>query len=244
MKLKTEFKKFLASFFITNFMILYYTSWQFRDSIGESLKRIVYGFFEDYPSFLLGLAFYISAYLIFNIVYVGIHFTSRLFNIKWNKLNTTTFTIVLLLFLYIVNDQLIFYRTNDYRFISYYTPLTAEKINVDSTNFNKYVWSRKAREITIPTEIREESIIFNEDSTFTLTGRMIVLDKFYLFREIFGIGNEYNITCKYKYENTFISDSLDLYCAVQIRDHKLYLNNVFLIPYTRRFKTTADPGGF
>ena len=144
----------------------------------------------------------------------------------------TTSAVAILCFLYVVNSQLIFYSTNEYQFMTHYTPLATKEVNIDSTNFYKFDWSRKAVEMTTPLHTKEEKIIFNGDSTFTLIGKSKVLDKFYLFREIFNIEDDYKITRKYKYINNTeglnVFDSLDSCWSVLIRDNRLYLNTIFL----------------
>ena len=212
---------------ITNFLILYYNTAQFRHSILDGLKTTTVGIFEDYLTFLIAILIYIFGYLIFNLIYLSIHYILKLFKNRKNTIKITTVVIVIAIFFYVANDQLIFYFIKDYRWIRHFTANNAEA-NIDSSNYNEYDWSKKAIEMSIPAQIRDEKLVFNADSTFTLTGRRLILDKFYLFREIFNIEYNFSITQKYECENIKTdyseTDSTLLYCPVEIRNNRLYLN--------------------
>jgi len=231
--IKIELKKIGISFLITTFLIFYYNTDRLRNNFLYGLNTTLFGMFESFQILLFALLIYFLSYLIFNLFYLTIYYVLKFFNSKKSTIKITTLFIISLCSLYVINDQLIFYSVKEFKRIHHFTVNSPTQIDVDSTNFNKYEWSKKAIEMTSPLQTIEEKLIFNSDSTLTLIGRKIILDKFYIFRRLFDINKTYKVTRKYEYINRrkefVLIDSTNSSYSIQVKDNRLYLNKIFFL---------------
>ncbi len=231
MKVKRELIKFLVSSLLMIFHLVYLDSDRFRNSIFNGFKNIYDGFFFDIKYILIFLLFLLVSYAIFNIFYFIFYIILKTTDKKINNIILTSSVLLILLLLSITNDQLIFNDLKEYKNSNFFLPSIAEENEIDSTNFKNYTWQRKQYSASSPCYIITEKIIFNKDSTFTLTGNRIKFGKLYLFRKLFKNKIEYNITRPYTNENVTSSfslfDSTTAY-PLQIRFNRLYLNTNFI----------------
>jgi hypothetical protein len=230
MKLKFELKKLLIPILLVTFQVFYYNTSQLRDSIIDGLNITFFGMFEDIDVFLIGVTLYIIGYLFFNLAYYIVYFILKFLKLKKNILIITISILSTIICINVINDQFIFNDLHEYSSQSYFTPVASTTVEIDSTNYKDFDWSRKQISISSPTYVITETITFHNDSTFTLTGDRIKYGKTYLLRKLFNSKIKYKITKPYVYENymTFHSlfDTTSFY-PLQIRFNKLYLNTSF-----------------
>ena len=222
--IKVEIKKFIISFIITNFCLVYYFSNYFQNSIVEAIKNTF--FYNDIFVFLFALGIYIVGYLLFNIIYLIIKLILRKKSLKYSAVFITTFLISILLVLFIMNDQIIIHNIKVHSIVNYYKAIDDYKDKIDSTNFYKYNWVKESIGFYRGKYLIKEKIIFGKNHSFKMIGHRIKVDRLYLFRKLLHIEINYKIVGDYVYKNCIILiDSLHHTYSIQIRKNKLYLNS-------------------
>lgn len=227
---KLELKKLLISFLFVTFQVFYDNTSKFQNSIVDGLNVTIFGWFDNIEVFLIGFIGYVLGYLFFNLVYLIVYIISKFLRLKRDILLITSFIIFIVIFINVLNDQLIFSDLHDYSGQSYFAPVTSDSIGIDSTNYKDFSWFHKEVSSSTPSYVITEEIVFNSDSTFTLIGTRIKYGKMYLFRKLFNSKSEYNLTKPYVYGNFMTTHSLfdsTSFNSIQIRFNKLFLNTAF-----------------
>ncbi|KAA3615239.1 MAG: hypothetical protein D8M58_22165 [Calditrichaeota bacterium] len=225
MILKNELKKFGISSIFTFILIFYYNTNQFRDRLLDGLNTSTLGMFEETYFILAVVLFYGIGYLYFNIFYFSVHFIFKYFKVNKSVLKFTVSLVSVFVFIYMLNNFLIFNQLKDYEFLTgSYIPMNHENAVIDSLNYKDYIWERKEANKSATKEV----LTFKTDSSLKISGSEIVLDKFYLIRKLLGMEKKYERNWKYIYgNNSIIFDSLNTAATIQIKNNRLYVNRYF-----------------
>ena len=222
---KREFKKFLISFVFTNICLIYYSSGLFQNSLIDGLKNTFT--YNNILTVFIAFGIYLIGYLLFNIIFVFIKYVIKKTSYKISPVAITSLIISIILILFFLNDQLIINEVKSYPMFGDFKPHNAPESNIDSTNFNHFDWVKESIEFYDGEYLEKEKIIFTANNSFRLTGSRIKIDRFYLFRKLFNVLDDYEIKGEYIYENSiYVVDSLHHIYSIQIRKNILYLNTL------------------